>query len=85
MSLAPMTIFAYNTRHLKYSDKVRFFYALKGRGNKEGIIKHCHITQLGKTVLVLKPEYEKQMTKFLQEWGCDYKILHAMMNKEERV
>ena len=83
MSLAPMTILTYNTRHLKYSDKVRFFYALKGRGKHQGIIKEFKIFQLGKTVLLVKPEHEEKVRKFLQEWKCPSKFFHALMKEEE--
>ncbi|MBI4143826.1 hypothetical protein HY486_01095 [Candidatus Woesearchaeota archaeon] len=83
MTFVPMIIFSYTTKHLKYSDKVRFYYAIKGRDGKSGLIKEYDITQLGKTVFLVKLEYEAALIHFFTEWKCKHKILHAMINKEE--
>ena len=83
MTYSPSVIITYTIRHLKHSDKVRFFYALKGRGKQQGIIKDCKIIQLGKTVLLVKPEHEKAVKDFLSEWKCGYKILHCSIASKE--
>ncbi|MDP7182037.1 MAG: hypothetical protein QF486_05825 [Candidatus Woesearchaeota archaeon] len=83
MKRAPMNIFTYDTKHLEYKDKVRFFYALKGRGGQPGIIKECNITQLAKTVLLVAPEHEKRVQAFLKEWECNSKMLRCLMRPEE--
>ena len=81
--MIPVTIVTYTTRHLLYKDKVRFFYALKGRGKQEGIITRCQIKQLGKTVLMLKPRFEKDVVSFLKEWKCAFQIIHAQVTDSE--
>ena len=51
-------IFSYAISQLKIKDKVRFYYALKGRDGKSGIIKFYNIDQLGKTVLLVDKKHE---------------------------
>ncbi|MAF34925.1 hypothetical protein CMO91_03715 [Candidatus Woesearchaeota archaeon] len=83
MNLVPMNIVTYDTKHLVYKDKVRFFYALKGRGNKPGIVEECGIVQLAKTVLLVRPEHEKKVKAFLKEWKCRSQIMHCLMRPDE--
>jgi hypothetical protein len=62
---------SYSLRHLAQKDKVRFFYALKGRGGKEGIIARLRIEQLGKTVLLVDASKASELRDFLHYWRCD--------------
>lgn len=66
-------LFTYNTLHLKIKDKVRFYYALKGRDGKSGIIKRFNIEQLGRTVLLVEKKFEKDIDLFFKVWKCKYK------------
>ncbi len=65
-------IFTYSTEHLQKKDKVRFYYALKGRDGKQGIVKDCEIEQLGRAVLLVAKEYENHVEEFLKHWECKY-------------
>ncbi len=65
-------IFTYSTKHLRKKDKIRFYYALKGRDGKTGIIKRYKIEQLGRTVLLVSSKHEKQIQEFLTFWKCKY-------------
>jgi len=76
-----MTIFSYAISHLKNSDKVRFYYALKGRDGRSGIIKTLNIFQFGKTVLMVSREHEKEMDEFLGLWKCTYQKKQVLIEK----
>ncbi|MBI4017102.1 MAG: hypothetical protein HY363_05415 [Candidatus Aenigmarchaeota archaeon] len=65
-------IFTYSTEHLAQKDKVRFYYALKGRDGISGIIVALNIEQLGKTVLLVNSDKESDVTEFLEFWKCEY-------------
>jgi hypothetical protein len=65
-------IFTYSTEHLPKKDKVRFYYALKGRDGKTGIVKRCSIEQLGRTVLLVPTKFAQDAHGFLQYWKCEY-------------
>ncbi len=67
-------IITYSLTHLAQKDKVRFYYALKGRDGKTGIIKTCQIKQLAKGVLQVAPKHVSQVIEFLQYWKCTHKI-----------
>jgi len=68
----PRVIFTYSTEHLPKKDKVRFYYALKGREGKTGIVKRCRIEQLGRTVLLVPEKFTSDVDGFLRYWKCEY-------------
>ncbi len=70
---SPYVIFTYSTEHLLKKDKVRFYYALKGRDGKTGIVKRCKIDHLGRTVLLVPDKHATDVEGFLQYWKCAYK------------
>ena len=66
------TLFAYSTEHLLSKDKVRFFYALKGRGKQEGIVKSTNSEHLGRTILLVADERAGEVEQFLSSWKCRF-------------
>ncbi len=64
------TLFTYTTAHLSKCDKVRFYYALKGRDGKSGIIRDYNVKQMTKTVLFVPPEHSQHVKEFLSYWKC---------------
>ena len=77
--LVERLLYTYSISHLHPRDKVRFFYALKGRNSKEGIIDSLGIIQLGKTVLVSYPRDEGALSSFLSSWGCPFSLLPVLL------
>jgi len=71
-NLKPCTVFMYSTVHLLKKDKIRFYYALKGRDGKTGVVKRYHIEQLGRTVLLVEEVYTKEVVDFLSYWKCKF-------------
>ncbi|MBD3304022.1 hypothetical protein GF343_02670 [Candidatus Woesearchaeota archaeon] len=63
-------IYTYSLTHMPKKDKVRFFYALKGRNGKKGILERLKIEQLGRTVLLAPASKEKEMDEFFAYWQC---------------
>lgn len=74
-------IFSYSTEHLLKKDKVRFYYALKGRDGKTGIVKSCKIDHLGRTVLLVPGRFEKEVDDFLTYWKCDYSKKRVLLEE----
>ena len=72
-------ILMYSTKHLAKKDKVRFYYALKGRDGKSGIVKAAQIEQLGRTVLFVKEKFAKDAEDFLKFWKCAYKTKKVLV------
>jgi len=71
---AEFAIVTYSLKHLAVKDKVRFYYALKGRSGKKGIVEEYKIEQLGRTVFLVKNEQLSKVKEFLQYWKCKAKV-----------
>ncbi|MEK6903865.1 MAG: hypothetical protein AABW64_04435 [Nanoarchaeota archaeon] len=65
-------IYSYSLIHLPIKDKVRFYYALKGRDGKSGIVQYYKIEQLAKSVLLVPETTHKNVEEFLTHWHCAY-------------
>ncbi len=78
---ASKVIFTYSTEHLLKKDKVRFYYALKGRDGKTGIVKRCSIEQLGRTVLLVPVRFADDVHGFLKYWKCEYQSREVLVRQ----
>ena len=74
-----MVLFTYSTEHLLKKDKVRFYYALKGRDGKSGIIKAYKIDHLGRTVLLVPIKFSKDIKEFFKLWRCPIQIKEVLI------
>jgi len=74
-----MVIFSYSTEHLLKKDKIRFYYALKGRDGKSGVAKTYNINHLGRAVILIHKKFEKEVLEFLDFWKCKYKKLEVLI------
>jgi len=63
-------LYSYSTSHLKGSNKVRFFYAFKGRQEKPGILEQTKSDFVTKGLIAVKPAFEKQLDAFFRSWNC---------------
>ena len=60
-------LFTYSTEHLSKTDKVRFYYALKGRDGRSGIVIDYNIVHLGRTVLLVPEKFDENVNDFLKQ------------------
>jgi len=74
-------IFTYSTEHLLKKDKVRFYYALKGRDGKSGVVVSYSIEQLGRAVLLAPEKFEKEVEEFLSYWKCEFNKKKVLVEK----
>jgi len=74
-------IFTYSIEHLLKKDKIRFYYALKGRDGKSGVVKDWKIEQLGRAVLLVPIEHEKDVSEFLTYWECRFESRKVLVEK----
>jgi len=66
-------IYSYSTSHLHGSQKVRFFYALKGRDQRPGLIEQTKSAFLAKGLILALAENEQLIDTFFTSWGCEFK------------
>ncbi len=76
-----MVLFSYSTKHLAKKDKIRFYYALKGRDGKSGIVKSCKIDHLGRTVLLVHIKFSQEVNEFLKLWKCKFKQKEVLVKQ----
>ncbi|MBN2457936.1 hypothetical protein JXB31_02275 [Candidatus Woesearchaeota archaeon] len=77
-----MLIYTYSTKHLLKKDKVRFYYALKGRDGKSGVVKSMKIVHLGRTVLMIHERYDEDIQQFMKVWNLPYTRRKAVVDEE---
>ena len=78
----PMLIYTYSTKHLPKKDKVRFYYALKGRDGKSGIVKEFRVIHLGRTVLMADAKYDDDLLQFFKVWNLPYTRRKVLIDTE---
>ena len=69
---ARMVLFSYTTKHLLKKDKIRFYYALKGRDGRSGMVKFTNTKCFGRACLLVKDKYENEIGDFLNYWSCKF-------------
>ena len=74
-------IFTYSLGHLLKKDKVRFYYALKGRDGKTGVVKSLKIEQLGRAVLLVPMKNAREVGEFLGYWKCKFQTRNVLVEK----
>ena len=65
-------IYLYDLKGFTQSDKVRFFYALKGRGENSGVLKRVNGKSLGRGVLSVPTESDSEMQQFFLDWEIPF-------------
>ena len=78
----PMLLYTYSTKHLLKKDKVRFYYALKGRDGKSGIVKEYKIIHPGRTVLMANARYDDEIIQFFKVWNLPYTRRKVLVDDE---
>ncbi len=76
-------MFTYSTGHFEKKDKIRFYYALKGRDGKSGIARKLKLQHLAPTVFIVKQKHEKDLQEFLDYWKISYQKYNISMEKIE--
>ena len=75
-------LFSYSISHLQYKDKIRFYYALKGRDGHSGILNQQGITQIAKSVILVPLNLDKEFQDFFQHWNCKFKRIKVRLEDD---
>jgi len=73
-SIKNRQIYVYSSSHLTPTERVKFFYALKGRNGKPGILDTTQSIFFAKSVLSVLPNQSEEIEQFLKEWGCKFYV-----------
>lgn len=66
-------LFTFSTQKFLKKDKIRFYYALKGRDGKSGVMKATKAEHLGSAVILAGVKYEKEWEDFFNLWKIPFK------------
>ena len=80
LGLAAKVLFTYKSSVLKYNDQIRFYYALKGRDGKGGILKDTAAEQVSKGVLIANIEEENELVTFFMNWNMPFTKKRIFIN-----
>ena len=80
-----MLLITYQTASLSPTNKVRFYYALKGRDKKSGITKLYDINHLAKQVFMISSKYKEDMKMFFLNWKIPYDVREIVLESYEEV
>lgn len=76
-------LYTYSIDHLAQKDKVLFYYALKGRDGKGGMLSKQGVVQLGRTAILIPLGLSEEFNEFLDLWRCNFASKDMLIDKEE--
>jgi hypothetical protein len=79
-----LLLVTYESSSLKYNDKIKFYYALKGRDSKSGIEKLYNIKFLGKKVFLINYKFKDDIKSFFKLWNLNFNISEIIILSEEK-
>ena len=72
-------MFKYNFGNWDKLKKAKFYYALNGRGNKEGIASMLNCIKLSDSLILAPLEKIEAFKEFLDSWGINYKYIPILL------
>lgn len=81
LGFEPYILFWYELSSLKQTQKVKFFYALKGRAKQNGILKEVNGKYLGKGVILVPVRFDNEMQDFFKQWHIDFNRRRLFLEK----
>jgi len=67
-NLKEKVLFTFSTQEFLKKDKIRFYYALKGRDGKSGIVKSTNAEHLGSAVILVDAKHDAEWQDFFNLW-----------------
>ncbi|MFC1697167.1 hypothetical protein ACFL1H_02450 [Nanoarchaeota archaeon] len=76
-----LVMFVYSTEHMLKKDKVRFYYAFKGRDGRSGIAKQFKIKHMAPTVILVDKKHQKEISQFFKYWKIKTQLYDIAMKQ----
>ena len=67
-----LKLFKYELKNLNKSERMRFYYALYGRNNTEGVLKDLNAKKFSDTIILCPIANSENMTEFFNSWKLVY-------------
>ena len=82
--LLESVLFTSSIDHMEQKDKVRFYYALKGRDGKGGMLARPGVIQLGRAVVIVPLALAEEFMEFFKLWSCDFHTKNILLPANAR-
>lgn len=82
LGLRELTEISYDLTKLDQSKKMLFNYALLGRRGNEGILQSLGGRRLGKSMIMLPSEHERDAENFVRKWDVKYSKRRVLVFEE---
>ncbi|MFC1753596.1 hypothetical protein ACFL96_09425 [Thermoproteota archaeon] len=73
------SIYSYDISHLKNSNKVRFVYVLKGRGDDSGLVLDLKGEFLAPGCFMIPSEKDSEIKEVMKKWNVKHKKIEVLM------
>ena len=77
-NLVNKTLFIYELKGMKPSDKVRFLYSLKGRRKKPGILTSISPKIVARGLIIVPTDKEDKITSLFEHWKVKYRRIKML-------
>ena len=67
-----LKLFKYELKNLNKSERMRFYYALYGRNNAEGVLKDLNAKKFSDTIILCPIANSENMAEFFNSWKLVY-------------
>jgi len=71
----------YNLNKIKGSERVKFYYALQGRGTEKGFLNSIKAKKYSETVIICDYQEIEKLKEFLSLWKIEYQLTPALIPK----
>ncbi len=65
-------LFTFSTQEFLKKDKIRFYYALKGRDGKSGLVSATKSEHLGSAVILVDAKHDQEWQDFFNLWKIKF-------------
>ena len=65
-------LFTFSTQEFLKKDKIRFYYALKGRDGKSGLVVSTKAEHLGSAVILVDAKHDQEWQDFFNLWKIKF-------------
>jgi len=72
-------LYSYNISKINPSNRVRFVYVLKGRGEEKGLVKNLKGRFLANACFIIPIKHDNEIQKVFEYWKVPFKRIKIML------
>ena len=81
LGFSSIAFIKYDISKIKGSLRIRFYYALQGRGKSKGFLSTVGAKRYAESIVVCEYSIIEKIKPFFEQWKIDYKITPALVPK----